>query len=100
MPEYLFHLYYLASLYQTMSTDTIKLATVLQIEKLCSISNYHMWRSLAMTFLHIMEVANIVFGDIPRQAKASLSRMDRTTINDLTTWELASHCTKGFIIIN
>src|SRR5208282_4793605 len=79
---------------------TIKLTTVLQIEKLCGISNYHTWRSLAMTFLHIMGVADIIFGDIPRPAKASSSGIDRTTVNDLPTWELASHRTKGFIIVN
>ena len=86
-----------------MSTNIVKLATVPQIEKVHGVSNYHMWKSLTMTFLHIMGVASIVFGDVKhptQKASSSTSDTDRTIVNDLPTWELASHHAKGFIIVN
>ena len=45
-------------------SDITKLTTIPQIEKLRSSLNYHMWKSLTTTFLHIMGVASVVFSDM------------------------------------
>ena len=69
-------------------SDITKLATVPQIEKLHGSSNYHTWKSLAMPFLHIMGVADIVIDDVLHlelKASSSMSAGDGTIVNDTTT---------------
>jgi len=72
--------------------EVVKSLNIPQIEKLRGATNYHIWRSIATTFLDIMGVWDVVTGKTPKP--------DATDATAEAAWIRLSQPAKGFILLN
>jgi hypothetical protein len=77
-------------------TDIEKSLTIPQIEELRGTGNYHTWHSIAITFLDIIGVWDVVSGKKTKPATNN-GEAGAMTFED---WTCLSQLEKGFLLLN